>query len=61
MQISEHIHAIKIPFQIPVAPGKVFGRFVYSYLVYDTEIYLIARSFMSHNGILDRRQDLKVI
>jgi len=41
LQITDHIHAIKIPFQIPVAPGKAFGRFVYSYLVYDTEIYLI--------------------
>ena len=61
MQISAHIHAIKITFQIPVAAGKLFDRFVYSYLVYDTEIYLIARSFISHMGILDGRQDLKVL
>jgi hypothetical protein len=60
MLISEHLHAIKIPFQIPVAPGKALDRFVYSYPVYETEIYLIARSFMSHMGILDR-QDLKVL
>ena len=41
MQITKQIHAIKIPFQIPVAPGKTLDRFVYSYLIYDTEICLI--------------------
>ena len=60
MLISEYIHAVTIPYQIPVAPGKALDRFVYSYLVYDTEIYLTVRSFMSHLGILDR-QDLKVL
>lgn len=29
MQITDHIHALKIPFQIPVGPGKtVTGLFV---------------------------------
>ncbi len=26
MQITGHIHALKIPFQIPVALGKTFDR-----------------------------------
>ena len=33
MKIAEQIHAIKIPFQIQVAPGKTFDRFVCSYII----------------------------
>jgi len=41
MQITEHIHALKIPFQIPISPGKTFERFVYVYLLLGAEICLI--------------------
>ena len=41
MQVTKHIHAIKIPFQIPIAPGKTVDRFVYAYLIYGKKIYLI--------------------
>jgi glyoxylase-like metal-dependent hydrolase (beta-lactamase superfamily II) len=41
MQITDHIHALKIPFQIPVGPGKSLERFVYVYLVFGQEICLI--------------------
>jgi hydroxyacylglutathione hydrolase len=41
MQLTDHIHALKIPFQIPVAPGKTFERFVYVYLILGSEICLI--------------------
>jgi len=41
MKITDHIHAIKIPFKIPVAPGKSIGRFVYSYLVTGADVCLI--------------------
>ena len=41
MQITEHVHAIKIPFQITIAPGKTVDRFVYLYLIYGKKIYLI--------------------
>jgi hypothetical protein len=34
MKISEHIHAIKLPFQIPIGQGKIVERFVYVYLIY---------------------------
>jgi glyoxylase-like metal-dependent hydrolase (beta-lactamase superfamily II) len=33
MHITSRIHAIKISFAIPVAPGKTLARFVYCYLV----------------------------
>lgn len=41
MRISEHIHAIKFPFQIPIGPGKFVERFVYVYLIYGKKICLI--------------------
>lgn len=33
VRITDHIHPIKIPFEITVAPGKTMTRFVYAYLV----------------------------
>jgi glyoxylase-like metal-dependent hydrolase (beta-lactamase superfamily II) len=41
MQITKHIHAIKIPFQIAIGPGIKVDRFVYVYLIYGKKIYLI--------------------
>jgi glyoxylase-like metal-dependent hydrolase (beta-lactamase superfamily II) len=41
MQITEHIHALKIPFQVPVGPRKKLQRFVYVYLILGPEICLI--------------------
>lgn len=41
MQITEHIHALKIPFQIPVGSGKNLDRFVYTYLILGDNICLI--------------------
>jgi glyoxylase-like metal-dependent hydrolase (beta-lactamase superfamily II) len=52
MQITEHIHAIKIPFEIPVAPGKMFERFVYAYLIFGTEICLIDSGVRQAYGII---------
>ena len=33
MQVTPAIHALRHPFQIPVAPGIALDRFVYSYLI----------------------------
>lgn len=41
MQLTEHIHALKIAFQIPLGTGKTLDRFVYVYLVQGSEICLI--------------------
>jgi hydroxyacylglutathione hydrolase len=54
MQITDHIHALKIPFQIPVAPGKTFERFVNSYPILGPETCLIdCRVKNSQNIIFD--------
>jgi len=41
MQITPAIHALRLPFRVPVAPGIALDRFVYSYLVYGETITLI--------------------
>lgn len=41
MQVTEHLHALRIPFTIPLGPGKVINRDVYSYLVLGESITLI--------------------
>jgi hydroxyacylglutathione hydrolase len=40
MKITEHVHAIKIPFQVKTDSGNL-ERFVYSYLIFGDEICLI--------------------
>jgi len=41
MQVTEHIHAVKIPFKIPVAPERLVDRDVYAFLVFSERITLI--------------------
>lgn len=41
MQIADHIHALKIPFQIALPFGKRIDRFVYVFLIYGERICLI--------------------
>lgn len=52
MQITKQIHAIRIPFQIPVGPGKMFDRFVYSYLICGTGICLIDSGVASSERLI---------
>jgi len=40
MQITDHIHALKVPFQVATPQGKL-PRFVYTYLIYGEKISLI--------------------
>jgi len=41
MQITPTIHALRLPFKVPIAPGIALDRFVYSYLIYGETITLI--------------------
>lgn len=42
MQTSPHLHALRIPFTIPVAPDRSLPRFVYAYIVLcDREVWLV--------------------
>jgi hydroxyacylglutathione hydrolase len=41
MRVTEHIHAIRIPFTIPVGPGNEITREVYAYIVFGDGISLV--------------------
>ncbi|HTX43304.1 MAG TPA: MBL fold metallo-hydrolase [Methanocella sp.] len=41
MRVTEHIHALKIPFSLSVGPGFRVERSVYMYLIYGERIYLV--------------------
>lgn len=41
MKITERIHALKIPFRIPVSPQKLLDRYVYCYIAFGDKITLI--------------------
>jgi glyoxylase-like metal-dependent hydrolase (beta-lactamase superfamily II) len=41
MQVTEHVHALRIPFQIRAPTGTAIERFVYVYLIYGQTICLI--------------------
>jgi hydroxyacylglutathione hydrolase len=54
MKVTEHIHAIKIPFKLMVSEGKTLDRFVYAYLIYGESICLIDSGVSgSHSMIFD--------
>ena len=46
MQVTEHLHALRIPFKIPISPEKVIERDVYSYIVFGDKIALIDSGVM---------------
>jgi glyoxylase-like metal-dependent hydrolase (beta-lactamase superfamily II) len=41
MQVTESIHALKIPFKLRVGPDKTVDRFVFAYLIFGDRICLI--------------------
>ena len=41
MQITKKIHAIKIPFKVPVSPELSVERFAFVYLIFGDKIHLI--------------------
>jgi len=52
MKVTEHIHAIRIPFQLEVGSGKTLDRFVYAFLIYGERICLIDAGVSSSKGII---------
>ncbi len=51
MQITKHVHAIKIPFQVKTKLG-VLDRFVYAYLVHGENICLIDSGVVSSEDVI---------
>ena len=51
MQITKHVHSIKIPFQVKTDSGNL-NRFVYSYLIYGDNTCLIDSGVVSSEDII---------
>lgn len=52
MQVTEHIHALKIPFKLRVGPDKTVDRFVFGYLIFGDEICLIDSGVAGSDGMI---------
>lgn len=52
MQISDRIHALKVPFQITDQSGTKLSRFVYVYLLYGDKICLIDSGVSSSDQVI---------
>ena len=50
MKITDHIHALKIPFQITDPSGHSLSRFVYVYMIYGQEISLSIAEWHPRRG-----------
>lgn len=52
MQVTEHVHAIKIPFSLTSDSGMVIERFVFAYLIYGREVCLVDCGVASSEKII---------
>lgn len=53
MQITNHVHALKIPFQLTIRPGVAIPRFVYAYLIYgNEEVRLVDTGVAGSEGVI---------
>jgi glyoxylase-like metal-dependent hydrolase (beta-lactamase superfamily II) len=41
MQVGVHVHDVKMSFKLEIAPGKTLERFVYLWLIYAKQIYVV--------------------
>jgi len=40
-RISDHVHSIRIPFKVPIGQDRFLERFVYTYLIYEDNIWMV--------------------
>ena len=52
MQITEQIHAIKIPFSLPISPEMNVDRFAFVYFVFGEKIHLIDSGVAGADSII---------
>jgi len=52
MQVTERIHAIKIPFKVPISPERSIDRFAFVYLVFGDKIHLIDSGVAGSESII---------
>ena len=52
MQVTKHIHALRVPFQIPVSPEKMVDRVVYAYIVFGDTITLVDSGVWGSDSVI---------
>ncbi len=52
MQVTKHVHALRIPFTLPIGPGITLDRFVYAFLIYGEDICLIDTGVASSKQVI---------
>lgn len=52
MQVTENIHALKIPFKLRIGPDKTLDRFVFAYLIFGDQICLIDSGVAGSEAII---------
>ena len=52
IEVTPHIYAIKIPFQIPISPEVRMDRFVYAYLIQGRKLFLVDTGVAASRGII---------
>jgi hydroxyacylglutathione hydrolase len=52
MQVSDHVHALRVPFQLPLPDGSRLERFVYAYLVVEQRALLVDAGVRGYAGTL---------
>jgi glyoxylase-like metal-dependent hydrolase (beta-lactamase superfamily II) len=59
MQVSERVHAIRIPFKVPLSPTVSLDRFVYCYIISGEKVCLVDTGVAGSEGrIFDHLRDL---
>ncbi len=53
MQVTEHVHALRVNFVIRVSPTLSVKRFVYVYMIVGQQVHLIDAGVASHVGDVD--------
>jgi glyoxylase-like metal-dependent hydrolase (beta-lactamase superfamily II) len=53
MKITERVHALKIPFKVPVSPQNTVARFVFVYLIFGKKIWLIDTGVAGSGKIIE--------
>lgn len=52
MQVTPHIHALRIPFQVPIRPEIMLNRDVYSYFIFGDTITLIDTGVKGSDAVI---------
>ena len=52
MQVSEHVHALRIPFKVPLSPTVSLDRFVYCYIITGDKVCLVDTGVAGSEGMI---------